>query len=266
MTGKFCVFPAKGLAKWQLAISITALTGFLFAGNVQAKYNTPVYWHSMLYSDNKVVSEYYNQALLVAEIKSVQTVMDNKQEPFSEVKAIFEASRAKLFAYKKDYERELTAAGRHKLLDVERIATDKDGSEAKAILHKVYTIIETYRGKNFYAQVEADIKKSSLDTVFKEKLLEGFREGKAAGMKVDKQWWDLEENIVDQTANALKFLQRKKDAWEIRNGAIDFKNPADAATYNGYLDKAKALTNQQSAIEQNHNTKFAITMKKLDNL
>ena len=266
MTGKFCVFPRNSSAKWQLAISITALTGFLFAGNVQAKYNAPVYWHSMLYSDNKVVSEHYNQVLLVAEIKSVQTVMENKQDPFSEVKAIFEASRAKLIAYKKDYERELTASGRYNLLDVERIAIDKDGSEAKAILRKVYNIIETYRGENFYAQVEADIKKSSLDAVFKEKLLEGFREGKAAGMKVDKQWWDLEENIVDQTANALKFLQRKKDAWEIRNGAIDFKNPADAATYNGYLDKAKALTNQQSAIEQNHNTKFAITMKKLDNL
>ncbi len=247
--------PVKSSAKKWFALGLSLLTSCLVVSNTQAKDAANLHLNSSVNAEQHSAISSTNQGRLssLGDANPDRLTPEDKRQLKNIAGKAMQAELEK----RKLYRQALKSVNFDGLLDAGRIKADKNWSETKTILQQAYQLIKANRQQDFYTQLETAIQQSTMDKILVTQVLQSFQAIKTSGMKLESNWWDLEKEVIAQGENIVDFMANNPAVWRLENDSthkaravIIFKNQAAAAIFQGYLNKAEQLKQQQSGIGQ----------------
>jgi serine/threonine protein kinase len=163
------------------------------------------------------------------------------------------------------YERELADVGIESLMDSHRVAADPGLIESSAILLKLRQTAERYREMNkaMLEDIPNKIRAYSYEHTTKGSLVEGFEKGLHAGLSKYDQIWNLELEVLDHCAAALKLVESNRSRWTPKDGTFVFELDADLNLFNSIMEEITRCVEEQDEIRQ---SSMNSAMEKVDRM
>jgi serine/threonine protein kinase len=151
-----------------------------------------------------------------------------------------------------DYNAALDKDGLNTLLDANRVASDSNFRESKAIITRLQKTVLTFRAKA--SGIVADFPKRLNDYSFSEKsnvdMMSGYKKGVGKTLPLLKETWDLEVKIIDHMNELLAHLEEIRSYWKPENGIFAFERDDDLEKFNAIMAKISACVERQAQIKQ----------------
>ncbi len=149
-----------------------------------------------------------------------------------------------------DYTRELGAIGVYSLLDADRLASDHDFSESRAIIAETDRVITRYEARfdGLVDEALARIDALDLSEADKRDMRSGFQRGLGRAEATRSRMWELERQIMREFSLLIDMFEA--DGWTFENGEFLYDTDEQLDQYNRHLDKIDALYQEQVRLQQ----------------
>ncbi|WP_395749479.1 hypothetical protein [Prosthecobacter sp.] len=160
-------------------------------------------------------------------------------------------------ALQKEYTEELDKTGFTRLLDTARVQADTDFSETETILARVRVLVRKQGDKMRAAlsSLPEKIRASTISLAEKESGAVGAEKGIPPALATFNETWKLEESVVDQMANIMELLRKRRGHWQVSNGKFLFNDDNDLKTFNTAMAEIQLAATRQTEIQQQNQQK-----------
>lgn len=171
---------------------------------------------------------------------------------FGEIERFMKDFLNKMASQRNDYLLELEAIGWGRILDTERIKSDKNLAESNFIIKKAKDIVNKYKTMtdNLLTDTQKHIQSLNVDDSLKRSMLSGFESGMIKSRQQIDTMWEMEKNIVLECEKIINFLSDRKRTWVVSEGQILFQNDNDVKRFNSYFSTIQDLAKQQEVLQR----------------
>jgi uncharacterized protein YoxC len=150
------------------------------------------------------------------------------------------------------FNKQIEESGLPKLLDADRLSTDKDLSQSREILARARKISADFQGKmrEMLKRFRASMDTLKLTPEQRRGLLDGMDKGMNGSMKRTEQIWALDLRMLGDMDKIIDLLAKKPRAWHVAEGQILFDQTADLTAYNSLLESIQKDSQEQISLQK----------------
>jgi hypothetical protein len=179
--------------------------------------------------------------------------------------AVFKNMVNRSLTHRRQYERELEAAGWMHILDGARLAKDANLDESRAIVERAKAIVAKYRAgtDELIVAMKREIETLDVGAKTRKSMLEGFERTAPRSRQQAEDMWTLEEQVFGEVEKVVALLGAKKKWWRIEGGEISFTRQAELDAYNAHMARVQSIAARQ---EQMQRASIETAQQRLDQL
>ena len=187
--------------------------------------------------------------------KSIERRIDTTpkaQGELGEVERFMKEFISQMASQRNNYLLELAAIGWDRILDPQRIESDKTLAESKVTVEKAKAIVEKYDQETnvLLGNARQRIQTFDISAASKQEMTSGFDRGMEKAKQDIYALWALEKKVVYEFENIFNLLFEIRGTWVVSEGQILFHNDDDLNRFNSYIASIQSLVNQQAKIQR----------------